>query len=304
LEFGNYVPLEFAAADVPSALAADLLTGTPRGQFLESLERARRYLRAGDIFQVNLAQHLLAPLRYSPTEFYARARRYNAAPFAGYLDLGNHQLVSVSPERLVRVRGLHVETRPIKGTRRLTGDQAADAVSGQQLRSSPKDCAENVMIVDLLRNDLSRVCSPASLRVERLCGLEAYRHVQHLVSVVTGDLAPGRSAWDLLPAVFPGGSISGAPKVRALEIINELEPLARGAYCGSLGYIGFPDSNGHASADWNILIRTATLCGNGCQIPVGGGIVLDSDPVAEYRETLDKARGLLLAAAPPWEDQR
>lgn len=270
-------------------------SATPE-DYRQSIDRVLGYLRAGDAFQVNVAQQLLVPLRCHPLTFYRRMRQHNAAPFAAYFELDNHRLISASPERLVRVRGDRVQTRPIKGTRRLSGDQTWDQEQGQSLQNSPKDCAENVMIVDLLRNDLSRVCRPDSLQVTRLCGLESYRHVQHLVSVVEGRLSADCTAWDLLPAVFPGGSISGAPKVRALEIINELEPVARGAYCGSLGYIGFPDANGHSNADWNILIRTATLCGDWCQIPVGGGIVLGSQPAEEYRETLDKARGLLLAA--------
>lgn len=299
LELDRYFPLR-----VPAGMEGDIAwdevwaSATP-AEYQHSIERVLGYLRAGDAFQVNLAQQLLVPLRCDPLTFYQRMRQYNAAPFAGYFELDNHRLISASPERLVRVRGEWVQTRPIKGTRRLTGDLNWDQEQGQSLQNSRKDCAENVMIVDLLRNDLSRVCRPESLQVTRLCGLESYRHVQHLVSVVEGRLAADRSAWDLLPAVFPGGSISGAPKVRALEIINELEPVARGAYCGSLGYIGFPDASGQANADWNILIRTATLCGDWCQIPVGGGIVLSSQPADEYRETLDKARGLLLAAQDP-----
>jgi para-aminobenzoate synthetase component 1 len=231
----------------------------------------------------------------SPIDLYRNMRQANTAPFAAFFDMGNHQLVSASPERLVRVRGRSVQTRPIKGTRRLTGQAEVDRYQAQSLQDSTKDCSENIMIVDLLRNDLSRVCAIDSLRVTQLCGLELYRHVQHLVSVVEGELEIDKSPWDVLPAVFPGGSITGAPKVRAMNIINELEPVARGAYCGSLGYIGFPDTNGMANADWNILIRTATLCGDWCQIPVGGGIVLDSQPSMEYVETLDKAKGLLLA---------
>ncbi|MBL8888831.1 MAG: anthranilate synthase component I family protein [Planctomycetaceae bacterium] len=277
-------------------LYSETRTATNPQKYQESIERALAYLRSGDIFQVNLAQHLLVPRKNSPTDFYRCMRANNSAPFAAYFDLGNHHLVSASPERLVKVLGRKVQTRPIKGTRRLSGDSEWDSKQAQSLQESTKDCSENVMIVDLLRNDLSRVCAPDSLRVKQLCGLEQYRHVQHLVSVIEGELEANMSAWDLLPAVFPGGSVTGAPKVRAMTIINELEPVARGAYCGSLGYIGFPDAAGFSNADWNILIRTATLCGDWCQIPVGGGIVLDSQPQLEHLETMDKARGLLLAA--------
>lgn len=295
LERSLYYPLA-TEKDSSDDLPAETWTATTPAQYIESIERALKYLRAGDIFQVNLAQQLLVPLRDSPLEFYQRMRRANSAPFAAFFDLGNHQLISASPERLVRVRGNTVQTRPIKGTRRLTGAVDIDREQAEALQASTKDCSENIMIVDLLRNDLSRVCRIDSLRVTQLCALEPYRHVQHLVSVVEGDLDTNKSAWDVLPALFPGGSITGAPKVRAMNIINELEPVARGAYCGSLGYIGFPDTQGTANADWNILIRTATLCGDWCQIPVGGGIVLDSQATAEYKETLDKARGLLMAA--------
>lgn len=277
-------------------IPCEIRTATNPQKYLASIERALAYLRTGDIFQVNLAQQLLVPQKNSPLDFYQSMRKNNSAPFAAYFDLGNHHLISASPERLVRVRGRNVQTRPIKGTRRLSGDAEWDSLQAQSLQESTKDCSENVMIVDLLRNDLSRVCATDSLRVKQLCGLEKYRHVQHLVSVIEGELEANRTAWDLLPAVFPGGSVTGAPKVRAMTIINELEPVARGAYCGSLGYIGFPDAAGRANADWNILIRTATLCGDWCQIPVGGGIVLDSQPNLEHAETMDKARGLLLAA--------
>jgi len=297
LDSNHYHRLELPASDWDGPDCRQVLSGWSTAEYHQALLRAAAYLKAGDIFQVNLAQQLIVPLRHSSTEFYRRMRHFNQAPFAAYFELGNHQLISASPERLVSVRGDRVETRPIKGTCRLTGDMDADARAAGELGQSEKNCAENIMIVDLLRNDLSRICLPESIEVTQLCGLETYRHVQHLVSVIRGRLPAAASAWDLLPALFPGGSITGAPKVRAMEIINELEPLARGAYCGSLGYIAFPAASGRAHADWNILIRTATLCGQWCQIPVGGGIVLGSDPAAEFRETLDKARGMLLAAS-------
>ena len=197
---------------------------------------------------------------------------------------------SASPERFLQVLDGEVETRPIKGTRPRSGDPAADRAAEAELLASEKDRAENVMIVDLLRNDLARVCRPESVRVGQLCGVEAYEHVLHLVSAVRGRLRENCSPIDLVRAAFPGGSVTGAPKVRAMEIIAELEPTARGAYCGSLGYLGFD-----GSLDLNILIRTITAGRGWWQFPVGGGIVADSTPEREYEETWHKAEGLLRA---------
>ena len=258
-----------------------------------AVQRAIDYVHAGDIFQVNLAQRLLLPAAGSPLDLYLRLRQCNPAPFAGWFDLGAAQIVSASPERFLSVRGGRVEARPIKGTRRRTAWAEADLFAGDDLLQSEKDRAENVMIVDLLRNDLSRVCTPESVRVTQLCGLEPYQFVQHLVSAVEGQLAPGQTALDLVRAAFPGGSITGAPKIRAMEIIAELEPTARGAYCGSLGYIGFD-----GSADLSILIRTITAAAGWWQFPVGGGIVAQSSPDREYEETWHKAEGLLRALPP------
>ncbi len=200
--------------------------------------------------------------------------------------------MSASPERFVSVRDGRVETRPIKGTRQRCWNPEADLFAAGDLRENEKDRAENVMIVDLLRNDLSRVCRPDSVRVTDLCRLEVYQYVQHLVSVVVGELAPGRSALDLVRAAFPGGSVTGAPKVRAMEIIQELEPNARGAYCGSLGYLGFD-----GTMDLSILIRTITAGRGWWQMPVGGGIVAQSIPDREYEETWHKAIGMLRCTA-------
>ncbi|NLE40171.1 MAG: anthranilate synthase component I family protein, partial [Pirellulaceae bacterium] len=199
-------------------------------------------------------------------------------------------IVSASPERFLSVRDGLVETRPIKGTRPRSSDEAVDRTARDELCRSDKDRAENVMIVDLLRNDLSRVCQIDSVLVRDLCRLESYRHVHHLVSVVEGRLEKNRGPIDLIRAAFPGGSITGAPKVRAMEIIAELEPTARGPYCGSLGYIGFD-----GSMDLSILIRTITAGRGWWQAPVGGGIVAQSDPRREYEETWHKAEGLLQA---------
>ncbi|HEX3654915.1 MAG TPA: anthranilate synthase component I family protein [Pirellulales bacterium] len=300
--------LDTPAAPRPAANAADRLASSQLAQqfatgrfagltsnfsregYLEAVARAIEYVRAGDIFQVNLSQRLLYPAAGDSVSLYRRLRSRNPAPFAGYFDLGRFQIVSASPERFLRSIAGQVEARPIKGTRPRTALPEADLFSGDELQESAKDRAENVMIVDLLRNDLSRVCLPESVQVVDLCRLETYEFVQHLVSSIRGVLAPGRGPLDLLRAAFPGGSITGAPKIRAMEIIAELEPTARGAYCGSLAYLG---SDG--AFDSNILIRTITAGRGWWQAPVGGGIVAQSDPAGEYQETWHKAEGLLRA---------
>ncbi|MBP3955899.1 aminodeoxychorismate synthase component I [Gemmata sp. G18] len=260
-----------------------------RAGYEAAVRRAVEYVHAGDCFQVNLSQRLLAPLREHPLELYGRLRALNPAPFAGYFDLGEFQILSASPERFLRVHpDGAVETRPIKGTRPRGKTPEEDAALIRDLSSSPKDRAENVMIVDLLRNDIGRVCEFGSVKVPRVCEVETFRFVHHLVSEVRGKLRAGLDPLDLLRATFPGGSVTGAPKVRAMEIIAELEPTARGPYCGSLGWIGFD-----GAMDTNILIRTFTAGRGWVQFPVGGGIVADSDPAREYEETLHKAAGLL-----------
>jgi para-aminobenzoate synthetase component 1 len=254
------------------------------------VRRAIDYIEAGDCFQVNLSQRLLTPARLHPLRLYERLRRRNPAPFAGYLDLGDFVVLSASPERFLRVTDGWVETRPIKGTRPRAHTPAEDEAAAAELLHSAKDRAENVMIVDLLRNDLGRVCRYGSVQVPEVCRLESYPFVHHLVSQVRGRLREDRTPVDLLRAAFPGGSVTGAPKVRAMEIIAELEPTARGAYCGSLGFLGLD-----GSMDSNLLIRTFTQGRGWLQFPVGGGIVADSTPEAEYEETLHKAAGLLRA---------
>ncbi|RLT12386.1 MAG: anthranilate synthase component I family protein [Planctomycetota bacterium] len=269
-----------------------------RDEYLRAVERVIEYIRAGDIFQVNLSQRLLFPSSEEALTLYLRLRQFNPAPFAGYFAHDDWTIASASPERFVNVLGGEVETRPIKGTRRRRHRPEADLFTEDELRESEKDQAENVMIVDLLRNDLSKVCSPGSIRVPSLCAVETYETVQHLVSVVRGTLGRDSAgqqlnAWDLLAALFPGGSITGAPKVRAMEIIAELEPTVRGPYCGSLFYVGFD-----GSTDSSILIRTFTVRRGWIQCCVGGGIVAQSDPAAEYEETLHKAAGMLQALTP------
>jgi para-aminobenzoate synthetase component 1 len=275
-------------------VAVDGVTSNmPPDAYCRMVQRAVEFIHAGDVFQVNLSQRLLAPARSSSVELYLRLREKNPAPYAGYFDLGDWQICSTSPECFLTLRNGEVETRPIKGTRGRSGMPEADLFVGDELQASEKDRAENVMIVDLLRNDLSRVCLADSVHVAQLCRVETYAFVKHLVSIVRGRLRPGACPFDLLRACFPGGSITGAPKIRAMEIIAELEPTCRGAYCGSLAYIGFD-----GQMDSSILIRTI-IAGHGWwQLPVGGGIVAQSRPDDEYRETWHKARGLLDALDP------
>lgn len=271
----------------------DVLSNFSRDTYLQAIRNVIAHLRAGDAFQVNLAQRLLLPAPDCPVERYLSLRENNAAPFGGYLSGSRWHLLSASPERFIKLESGEVETRPIKGTCPRGSTSSEDYELGEQLIHSEKDRAENVMIVDLLRNDLSRVCTDSSVKVPTLFGLERYAHVQHLVSVVEGDLREECDAADLLKAVFPGGSITGAPKIRSQEIIAEQEPSARGAYCGSLFYLSHPDERGQQAMDSSILIRTMTLSNGWLQAPVGGGITVASDPEQEYEETWHKARGLI-----------
>jgi para-aminobenzoate synthetase component 1 len=286
----NLAATEIQARQFPLPGHPGVTSTFDRTGYLAVIRRAIEYVHAGDCFQVNLAQRLLARLTEHPLELYGRLRERNPAPFGGYFDLGPYVVASASPERFLQVRDRQVETRPIKGTRPRGKSPAEEHQRIAELAASPKDRAENVMIVDLLRNDLGRVCEYGTVRVPRVCQVETFRYVHHLVSEVRGRLAVDRTPADLLRACFPGGSVTGAPKVRAMEIIAELEPTARGPYCGSLGYLGFD-----GSMDTNILIRTFTAGRGWVQFPVGGGIVADSDPEREYEETLHKAEGLLRA---------
>ncbi|HUR95096.1 MAG TPA: aminodeoxychorismate synthase component I [Gemmatimonadales bacterium] len=268
-------------------------TFTHRG-YLDAVARVREYIIAGDIFQANLSQRFQAPLAEPAFDLYARLRQRNPAAFAAYLVFDDLRVMSASPERFLRLdeNGRHVETRPIKGTRPRGLGPMHDAALGRALAESDKDRAENVMIVDLLRNDLSRVCRPGTVRVPELFALEQHPTVHHLVSTVVGELDPATDAVDLLRAAFPGGSITGAPKVRAMEIIAELEPAQRGVYCGSIGYLSTT-----GAMDTSIVIRTYLAIRGRVYFQAGGGIVADSDPELEYRETLDKAWALIGALA-------
>ena len=262
-------------------------------EYLEAVRRVKEYIMAGDIYQANLTQRFTTLLRQHPWEMYQRLRRVNAAPFSAYLNFGEGIVCSSSPERFLKVEGRRVETRPIKGTRKRSDDPEEDARLREELRASAKDRAELSMIVDLERNDLGRVCEYGSVRVEEHAVIESYATVHHLVSTVTGTLHQGKDEADLLRATFPGGSITGAPKIRSMEIIDELEPTARSVYTGSIGYLGF---NGRS--DLNIAIRTIIVRGERAYFQVGGGIVADSSPQDEYEETLHKGRALFAALSP------
>jgi para-aminobenzoate synthetase component 1 len=266
-----------------------------REAYEKAIAQAVEYILAGDIFQANITQMFSAPVPpgFDSLAFYRVLRLKNPATFAAFMDYGTVQIASSSPERLLRHDGTTVEARPIKGTRRRDGDPARDAALIADLTSSRKDRAENVMIVDLLRNDLSRVSKPGTVKVPVLCGLETYANVHHLVSVITSELKDGHGVGDLIGATFPGGSITGAPKIRAMEIIAEIEQAPRGVYCGTIGYIGF---NGRT--DLNIAIRTAQFHGGVARVQGGGGITARSQPAAEYEESLTKIRRIMEAFRP------
>lgn len=259
-----------------------------RDDYINAVTKVKNYILAGDIFEANISQRFKVMLPpQSSFQLYQRLREINPAPFSAYLSFGDEVLVSASPERFLKLSQHQVESRPIKGTRPRGKNPEQDRAFAFELMNSEKDHAENVMIVDLLRNDLSRVCEDHSVQVPTLCGLESYETVHHLVSVVTGKLKSALGPVDLLQATFPGGSITGAPKIRAMEIIAEIEPTPRGPYCGSIGYIGF-----NGDMDLSITIRTFAIKENCATFQAGGAVVLDSDPVAEYEETLTKISAL------------
>jgi para-aminobenzoate synthetase component 1 len=259
-----------------------------RTGYRSAFEAVQRYLYAGDCYQVNLAQRYAAPATGDALQAYIELRNLSPAPYSAFLNLPYGQILCASPERFLRVTGGSVETRPIKGTRPRMRDAWRDAQVAEELRNSAKDRAENLMIVDLLRNDLGKCCEPGSVRASNLFEVESYAQVHHLVSTVTGKLAQGQDALALLEGCFPGGSVTGAPKQRAMEIIEELEPHRRGVYCGAIGYIGY-DGN----MDSNIAIRTLIYSENEIRFWAGSGIVADSEAEAEYQETQDKAAAML-----------
>jgi len=288
----NEMPGEAHAALGVSRIASNF----SRADFIAAVERVQRYIRAGDIYQVNLSQRLTTPCDFTGWEIYQRLATVSPAPFSAFLDCdgggqhGRFQIASSSPEQFLRMSGSHIVTRPIKGTRPRDADATRDAQLAYELQTSAKELAELVMITDLLRNDLGKVCEYGSVQVPDLAKLEKFAQVQHLVSTVEGRLRKGMTHFAALASSFPGGSITGAPKFRAMEIIDELEPVSRGPYCGCLGYLGF-----NRESQLSITIRTAVCKDGAVHFNVGAGIVADSSPAAEYEETLAKARGFIAA---------
>ena len=275
-------------ARVPFRITAPLASNLARERYATAFRRVLDYIHAGDCYQINLAQRFAAPAAGDPWLAYQALRVINPAPYAAYLNTPHGQILSASPERFLKLERGSVETKPIKGTRPRAGHPRVDAELAAELKASEKDRAENVMIVDLLRNDLSKNCELGSVKVTKLFEVESFATVHHLVSTVTGTLRQGRDAFDLLRGCFPGGSITGAPKLRAMHIIEELEPDRRGVYCGAIGYIGC-DGN----MDLNIAIRTLVYAGGSIRFWAGGGIVADSRLEDEYQETFDKAAAML-----------
>jgi para-aminobenzoate synthetase component I len=273
---------------VPFRITSPVASNMTRDTYGRAFRRIHDYIRDGDCYQVNLAQRFAAQASGDPWLAYQALRVINPAPFSAYLSTPYAQILSASPERFLKLERGRVETKPIKGTRPRAGHPRLDAELIEELRHSEKDRAENVMIVDLLRNDLSKNCAPNTVRVPKLFDVESFATVHHLVSTVTGQLKPGRDALDLLRGCFPGGSITGAPKLRAMQIIEGLEPHRRGVYCGAIGYIGF-DGN----MDTNIAIRTLVYSRGVIRCWAGGGIVADSRLEDEYQETFDKAAAML-----------
>ena len=272
----------------PLRVTAPLRSNLSTPAYADAFERVHAYIRAGDCYQVNLAQRFAAPAAGDPWAAYCRLRQLNPAPYSAYLQTPFGQVLSSSPERFLSLRARQVETQPIKGTRPRGANAVEDAALRQALRHSEKDRAENLMIVDLLRNDLGRVCRAGSIHVPALFATETYASVHHLVSTVRGELRDDADAASLLRACFPGGSITGAPKIRAMEIIEELEPHRRGVYCGAIGYLGFD-----GAMDTSIAIRTIVHSAGQVRLWAGGGLVHDSDCDQEYRETFDKASRLI-----------
>lgn len=283
--------LRMADAWHPRALQVKGVEEDDPSHFLDSVARVHEYLRAGDVFQVNLSREWRIELagEVSAADIHAALRRSNPAPFSGLLQWQDWAVASSSPERLVQIQGDKVQTRPIAGTRS-RGQEGDDLAKIEELIGHPKERAEHVMLIDLERNDLGRVCVPGSVVVDELMGIESYTHVHHIVSNVSGRLRSGSSPADVIRAVFPGGTITGCPKVRCMEIIAELEDGPRGAYTGAIGYL---DNNG--DLDLNILIRTVTIAGSAITLRAGGGIVVDSEASFELEETRAKARGVLRA---------
>ena len=282
------VTVRAAKPSRPFRVLSSVRSSFDPASYARAFARVQDHIRAGDCYQINLTQRFEARMQGDAWQAYERLRRTNPAPYSAYLELPFARVLCSSPERFLTVRGDRVETKPIKGTRPRAADPTVDARLAKELAQSAKDRAENVMIVDLLRNDLGKCCVPGSIRAEPLFAIESFASVHHLVSTVTGRLAPGRHAVDLIRACFPGGSITGAPKRRAMQIIEALEPERRSVYCGCIGYLGFD-----GDMDLNIAIRTLLCTNERIYAWAGGGIVADSTVESEYQESLDKAAALL-----------
>lgn len=260
-----------------------------RKEYIEMVQRCKEYIAAGDIFQANLSQRFSAYVGdMDPFDIYMVLREINPSPFSAFIDTGDFQIVSSSPERLVKFMNGVVETRPIAGTRRRGRSPQEDDRLAKELISNEKECAEHVMLIDLERNDLGKICKSGTIEVDEFMVLESYSHVTHIVSNIRGCLAEGKDAVDIIMAMFPGGTITGVPKIRCMEIIDELEPTKRGPYTGSIGYISYS-----GNIDFNIIIRSFIIRDGWAHVQVGAGIVADSDPDREYEETLYKAEALL-----------
>ena len=270
-------------------LRIKMASNLTRKDYINMVRQCKEYISSGDIFQANLSQRLSVYIKdIDPLNIYRVLREVNPSPFSAFIDTGDMQIVSSSPERLARLSNGMVETRPIAGTRPRGRNQLENRILAEELLASDKERAEHIMLVDLERNDIGRVCRYGSITVDEFMVLESYSHVTHIVSNVTGELVSGKDVFDLIKAVFPGGTITGVPKIRCMEIIDELEPTARGPYTGSLGYISYS-----GDMDLNIIIRTFIIKDRWAHVQVGAGIVADSDPEKEYRETLYKAEALL-----------
>lgn len=272
----------------PFTVTSEVTSNMDYAQYSEAFKKVKQYILEGDCYQVNLAQRFSAKASGNAWQAFQKLREVSSAPFMAYMNFGDFQVLSGSPERFLQVVNGHVETRPIKGTTPRHDDAEIDAKNAKDLQRSLKDRAENLMIVDLLRNDISKNCAVGTVKADNLFQLQSFANVHHLVSIVTGKLEADKTAIDLLRGAFPGGSITGAPKLRSMEIIEELEPHRRGVYCGAIGYIGF-DGN----MDTNITIRTALYADGEVSFYAGGGIVADSELEKEYTETLDKASSML-----------
>lgn len=281
---------EPAAAKIidPFKVDSEITSNFTKENYAKAFDRIKHYIHEGDCYQVNLAQRFTADVSGDPWEAYLTLRTMNPAPFAAYMATDDGFVLSSSPERFLLIRDDYVETKPIKGTRPRSDDPKRDQELAEELRNSKKDQAENVMIVDLLRNDIGKNCATGSVSVPHLFAIESYKTIHHLVSTVTGRLAEGKHVLDLIKGAFPGGSITGAPKLRSMEIIEELEPHRRSVYCGSIGYISFD-----GQSDTNIAIRTMIWNQDKIYFQAGGGIVMDSEMESEYQETYDKAEAML-----------